>query len=261
MAALMAVQQLPLHSKAESSNLLKAEPERRRVKIKGSARREQPDDISLTPSSEDPLRILAPGQKKLSTIESQRVLAVMEEATKRLDGAILIPTLVNSLERYSVSLRAELAGMVKEYDGLVKDYNTAYAELDLQGKAPDLNETNPSTEDLGSESEREPGASGQSSSSSSLTGSGRPVQLEQLDKPPTSAEQKFQIIRGRLKHTVKCILRELRKIPSASSLLASPGGKPRNVMVLQEEMRSVFSCAMWKLLACIEGLHRLPSPW
>lgn len=235
--------QLPLHSKAGNSNLLRAEPEHsKRVKIKGSGRREQPDDISLTPSSDDPLRILAPGQKKLSTIESQRVLAVMEEAIKRMDGAMLIPTLVNSLERYSVSLGAELVGMVKEYDKLIKEYNTTYTDLDLQGKAPDLNETNPSTEDLGSESERGPDGSGQGSSSS-LAGSGQPVRLEPLDKPPTSAEQKFQIIRGRLKHNVKCILRELRKSPSASSLLAStsssPGGRPRNIMVLQEEMRYV----------------------
>ena len=246
MAAMLSVQQLPLHSsKAGDGNLLRVEPppEHRRVKIKGSARmREQSDDISLTPSSEDPLRILAPGQKKLSTIESQRVLAVMEEAIKRLDGAMLIPTLVNSLDRYSVSLGAELVGMVKEYDRLIKDYNTTYTDLDLQGKAPDLNETSLSTEDLGSDSERCPDGSGQGSRTS-LTSSGRPIRLEPLDKPPTSAEQKFQLNRCRLNHIVKCILRELRKNPSASSLLASTssslpsGGRPRNIMVLQEEMR------------------------
>lgn len=243
--SLLSVQQSPLHSKiAGRGNFLKPDPqEHRRVKIKGSARKEQQDDISLTPSSEDPLRILAPGQKKLSTIESQRVLAVMEEAIKRLDGAMLIPGLINSLDRYSVSLGAELAGMLKDYDRLIKEYNTIYVELDLQGKAPDLNEA-ASAEDLELENERGSDGSGQGSAVS-LTSSGRPIRLEPLDKPPTSAEQRFQIIRSKLKHTVKCILRDLRKNPSASSLLTSstvslPGGKPRNIVALQEEMRCVL---------------------
>ena len=46
--------------------------------------------------SEDPLRILAPAQKKLTTIESQRVLSVVDETMKRLEGVLLLPALIES---------------------------------------------------------------------------------------------------------------------------------------------------------------------
>ena len=64
-------------------------PGLRRMKSKGHAKRESPENIVTSwvqsPNYEDPLRILAPAQKKLSTVESQRILAVMDEATKRLE--------------------------------------------------------------------------------------------------------------------------------------------------------------------------------
>lgn len=198
------------------------------------------DDISLTPSSEDPLRILAPGQKKLSTIESQRVLAVMEEAIKRLDGATLIPILAHSLERFSVSMGAELVRQLKEYNHLTGEYNRIYMSLEQQGVAPDLNEC-----------DRSPDAntldSSLGGSHSSLTSSGRPVHLEPLEPEhedkSSATEEEFQQVRSKLKHTVKCILRDLHRNPLPSSVqatLSSFGGIPKNITLLQDEMRYVL---------------------
>lgn len=197
-----------------------------RRRIKGS-RRDQLDDVSLTPSSEDPLRILAPGQKKLSTIESQRVLAVMEEAIKRMNSAMLIPMLAKSLDRYSITLGAELVELLKEYSQLFKDYNAFYSDLEQQGISPSLDS---SAVELNG------------GSITSLTSSGRPVRLEPLEhgRDSLSTDTKFQQTRLNLKHTIKCILRELHRNPSASSLHgpSSPSiGPPKSTALLQEEMR------------------------
>ena len=198
-----------------------------RRKIKGS-RRDQLDDVSLTPSSEDPLRILAPGQKKLSTIESQRVLAVMEEAIKRMNSAMLIPMLAKSLDRYSITLGAELVELLKEYSRLIKDYNAVYSDLEQQGRSPSLDSSVP---DLNA------------GSITSLPSSAR-LRLEPLDHERNSlsisTDAKFQQTRVNLKHTIKCILRELHRNPSATSLHAPPSpstGPSKSTVLLQEEMR------------------------
>jgi len=237
---------LTVHPQAHLGNSsklsLRGSMENKRVRLRGSAKKDQLDDSSLTPSSEDPLRILAPGQKKLSTIESQRVLAAMEEAIKRLSNATLIPLLASSLDRYSVSLGAELVAMLKEYSHLAGEYNRLYLDLKQKGSAPNLDDSNESADAYGSGIEVGATSGGSVASVGSFT---RPVRLEPLEREegeeePQVMENKFQQVRFRLKHVVKCILRALHRNPSASSLLpagSSAAITPKNVIFLQEEMR------------------------
>lgn len=241
-ASTLSVQYHPLGNSPKLG--LRGSVEARRVKLKGSGRprRDQMDDTSLTPSSEDPLRILAPGKKKLSTIESQRVLAVMEEAIKRMSNAMLIPTFANSLDRYSVSLGVELVGMLKEYRQLTAEYNRLYSECEQQGSTPYLDHSNEPTDASTLSTLRLEGAEQGASSVSSIASSGHPTRLEPLglEKEPQTTEARFQQVRFMLKHSVKCILRAMHKNPSASSLLSaasSAPGTPRNALLLQEEMR------------------------
>lgn len=249
---------LGLQPPVGSTKRMRSEPEGRRIMLKGPTMREQLDDISLTPSSDDPLRILAPGQKKLSTIESQRVLAVMEEAMKRLDGAMHIPILTSSLERYSISLGSKLVGMLKEYSHLISEYNQLYTELHQLGHPPNLSES----ADVGTTGERV-GSGGSKSGSSS---SGRPAQLEPLEKETDqiAIEGKFQQTRFRLKHNIKCILREFHRNPLGvlQSPTASITGGQKNIALLQEEMRyypynnnNHQSPVAFSLLRIIGGLY------
>lgn len=205
-----------------------------RIRISNSdlgqrSRQEHPDAVTPTPSADDPLRILAPGQKKLTTIESQRVLAVMDEVMKKLDNVMTIPVLISSLERYSVSLGAELVEMLKEYGRLASEYNRLY-EPQRGGFAS----TEPSTTDVyGSDVE-------------SAYGSARwPARLEPLEANISSASMESRCIhiQSQLRHLVKCILREMNKTPSTSTLAptASAKSKNRGVKLLQDEMRSVVT--------------------
>lgn len=217
--------------------------EPRRVRLKGSGKKDQLDDTSLTPSSDDPLRILAPGQKKLSTIESQRVLAVMEEAIRRMRNAMLIPVFASALERYSVSLGAELVDLLNDYSHLSVEYNRLYGELEQQGSAPDLDgEDVLSTE--GGQGMPSPGGA----STSSLMSSGHPTRLEPLQQEQgvEATEARFQQVRLRLKHCVKCILRALHRNASTSSVIPPAAfSAGRNVAILQEEMRYLLVLRVW----------------
>ncbi len=213
-----------------TSGKMRIETDSRRTKPRTSDRKNQLDDVSVTPSSDNPLRILAPGQKKLTTIESLRVIAVMDEAIRRLDGAMVIPIIAASLDRFSISLGAELVGMLNDYTWLVSEYTTVYESMKTQGCNPDL------------ESSTVDGSDSGTSSSSSLIISGRPVRLEPLepDHGLVALEARFQQIRSRLKHKIKCILRELSKNPSTSEFISSSKGTgPPQIKLLQEEVRSV----------------------
>ena len=185
------------------------------------------DDLSLTPSSEDPLRILAPGQKKLTTIESQRVLAVMEEAIKRVEGATVIPILANSLERFSVSLGTEMVKQLKEYTHLTSEYTRIYTDLEQQGVTPELSECDEALDT--------PPLDDSLHSQSTITSSGRPVRLEPIEaaeEKPNATELEFQQVRSRLKHNIKCILRDLHRnsLPSSvqGSIASFGGGERKN---------------------------------
>lgn len=229
----------------------KSEQQPMRMKFKGSPRRSQLEDMSLpqTPQVDDPLRILAPGQKKLTTIESQRVLAAMDETIKRMEGVMVIPLLTSSLDRYSITLGSELVQMLKTYNRLVGEYNRLYESLEGQGIVPDLVSFTSEVDfndSFGPESVSTSGlqdySRSPSTSQSSLISSGRPVQLEPLerdDESTSTQEARFQKIRLRLKHCVKCILRELQRNPASSRIMSASGERPKSAMLLQDKMTYV----------------------
>lgn len=207
-------------------------PGLRRMKSKGHAKRESPENIVTSwvqsPNIEDPLRILAPAQKKLSTVESQRILAVMDEATKRLECALVLPFLADSLHRFSVSLGSELVAMIEEYHKLVGEYNQLFELLESQG-------TN-----VGTSSDMNL----QTSSGSSIRsggGAGRAIRLEPLlERTTEDVEERFHQIRHQLKHCVKSILRALNKDPATTSILqAAAKERSRTSSQLLESMGSL----------------------
>jgi len=207
-------------------------PGLRRMKSKGHAKRESPENIVTSwvqsPNIEDPLRILAPAQKKLSTVESQRILAVMDEATKRLECALVLPFLADSLHRFSVSLGSELVAMIEEYHKLVGEYNQLFELLESQG-------TN-----VGTSSDMNL----QTSSGTSVRsggGAGRAIRLEPLlERTTEDVEERFHQIRHQLKHCVKSILRALNKDPATTSILqAAAKERSRTSSQLLESMGSL----------------------
>ncbi|XP_040276200.1 dynein regulatory complex protein 10 [Bufo bufo] len=66
----------------------------------------------------DSIKMLEPGRKKLTSIETQRVLAVLDETIKKLELVSLFHYAIENLDRYSVVFSSELTGALREHKRL-----------------------------------------------------------------------------------------------------------------------------------------------
>lgn len=113
-------------------------PTQLKFRSKASSQRSFDEPLSTTPH-EDPLRILVPAQKKLSTIESQRVLSVIYETSRRLNAALIIPSLASSIERLSVPLGSDLVALLQEYKDTTDEFLNLTGTLELSSTTCELN--------------------------------------------------------------------------------------------------------------------------
>ena len=185
-----------------------------------------------TPVTEDPLRILAPAQKKLSTIESQRILGVIDETMKRLEGISTLSQLVGSIDRFSVSLGSELVSLLEEYKRLVVQYNALYVALNPTGSS-----TSVDSRTFSSRLARESFSVGSPFGSKSSLGSGEVSlhgRLEPLEaiNSEEMTEERLVALGDRLRHVVRCILRGLKENPSISPLMHAAGTSKSNVALM-----------------------------
>ena len=82
----------------------------------------------------DPLRVLEPERKKLTSLESQRIMAVLEGTIRRIEISTILPFVVENLSRFSIVLGAELTHLLKEHDSLQGRYQKAVSQLHLEEK-------------------------------------------------------------------------------------------------------------------------------
>ena len=82
----------------------------------------------------DPLKVLEPERKKLTSLESQRIMAVVEDTIRRLEISTILPFVVENLNRFSIVLGAELTRLLQEHDNLQSLYQKAVSQLHLEEK-------------------------------------------------------------------------------------------------------------------------------
>ncbi|KAG8596701.1 hypothetical protein GDO81_002017 [Engystomops pustulosus] len=63
----------------------------------------------------DSMKMLEPGRKKLTSIETQRVVAVLDETIKKLELVSLFQHAIENLDRYSVVFGSVLTGALREH--------------------------------------------------------------------------------------------------------------------------------------------------
>ena len=78
----------------------------------------------------DPTRALEPARKKLTTIESQRIMAVLEEAIKRAEIVTALPYIIDNIDRFKVSLGSELVDGIKQHSRIQSTYRDIRSQLD-----------------------------------------------------------------------------------------------------------------------------------
>ncbi|KAM5193280.1 dynein regulatory complex protein 10 [Mantella aurantiaca] len=86
----------------------------------------------------DSMKMLEPGRKKLSSVETQRVVAVLDETIKKLELVSLFQHAIENLERYSIVFGFELTGALREHQRL--QYNMQRHLSNLNKEAMDENE-------------------------------------------------------------------------------------------------------------------------
>ena len=178
------------------------------------------DSILSTDSTvnDDPLRILLPTQKKLSSVESQRVLSVLDECIKRIEIVSALPYLINSLDRHSVSLGADLTTLLTKYKVLTEEFSQTVVAMgrDAYGDIRRISSDMPHTISMSS-----------MSSEKSLAAASR-TKLDPIVAPSTmsaeSLDEKLTSLTEQIKHNTKSILRSFSNNPAAYNVIKSTGG-------------------------------------
>lgn len=82
----------------------------------------------------DPSRALEPARKKIATIEAQRVMSVFEDTILKSEIISLMPYIVENLERFRISLGADLAELIEQHAVILSSYEDIKLALDRQMK-------------------------------------------------------------------------------------------------------------------------------
>ncbi|XP_065066315.1 dynein regulatory complex protein 10-like [Rhopilema esculentum] len=150
------------------------------------------------------LKSLEPGRRKLSSVESQRVVSVIDDCIRKVEIVTLLPYILENIKRFSVLLGSELVSLIEEYDIIENKYRRAskqYRKTLRQNSEVDV---------VDSQSE---------------DGTSRPEsQLSQVSDWLARAEsdelrQTVDILQENLKGTIKSIVRYFGKNPSALKVI------------------------------------------
>eukprot|EP00731_Ephydatia_muelleri_P022988 Em0015g571a len=165
-------------------------------KLRTSSGQESNDEAAANSPDETSCRILVPSQKKLTTLESQRVAAVMDEGP--------------SSSRFSVSLGSELVAMLAEYQTLALDYTKCCAELLKRGLTPTFERSRYTV-----------GNTAASSQPVTKTARLRPLDEGGAGGEHCDLETQFSHAQSGLKQCTKSILRAMCRTPSGASIVRS----------------------------------------
>ncbi|XP_071849105.1 dynein regulatory complex protein 10-like [Apostichopus japonicus] len=89
----------------------------------------RPKPPKSQPVKTDPLSILDPGRKKLTTVESQRVLAVLDESIKKTEIVSLLPYAIQNVNKYSSMLSDDLQTALHEHGNLQNNLQDTFMKL------------------------------------------------------------------------------------------------------------------------------------
>ena len=189
--------------------------------------KEKPKDTS------DPLKVLDPARKKLTSVEAQRVIAVVDDSIKRLELVSLLPYITENLNRFSVALGLDLVQVIEEHNALQSSYQKAVSKFSLERRRSQSASPTASNVSSRRSSEASQGAlenensiplqeSRQSSASSKRSVSRKALRLsavQQYDEFETVDSKLIHALQSQMKHSVRTILRLFSLNPAAGNTL------------------------------------------
>lgn len=182
----------------------------------------------------DPLKVLDPARKKLTSVEAQRVIAVVDDSIKRLELVSLLPYIIENLNRFSVILGSDLVQVLEEHDRLQSSYQRAISKFTLDHRRSQSASPTPSHVSSRRSSEasqatlenedvlalRESRQSSAGSKQSMSFKQGRLSPLEQAGNQDETLDLKMvQALSAQMKHSVRTIMRLFASNPAAVNSL------------------------------------------
>ena len=182
----------------------------------------------------DPLKVLDPARKKLTSVEAQRVIAVVDDSIKRLELVSLLPYIIENLNRFSVILGSDLVQVLEEHDRLQSSYQRAISKFTLDQRRSQSASPTPSQVSSRRSSEasqatlenedvlalRESRQSSAGSKQSMSLKQGRLSPLEQAGNQDETLDLKMvQALSAQMKHSVRTIMRLFASNPAAVNSL------------------------------------------
>ena len=70
----------------------------------------------------DPLRALEPARKKLSTLEAQRIMAVLVDTIRKSEIVTCLPYIIQNLEGLKISLGTELVTLLENHEVIIESF-------------------------------------------------------------------------------------------------------------------------------------------
>lgn len=119
-----------IEGEANCVNLLSNGFEELQIKPKQSKKRGE--------NNNDLLKSLDLGRRKLSSVESQRIVSSLDDCIRKVEIVTLLPFIVENIGRFSVFLGSELVSLIEEYDIVEKNYSKALRSYRKASRASDV---------------------------------------------------------------------------------------------------------------------------
>ena len=159
----------------------------------------------------NPLRILEPSRKRLTSLKAERVLRVLEENIKNIQIVLILPNIIQSLQRFNVVFGEELCTLLREHDELRQKYEDTIELLEegkkLEAEYNEWLETKDKQESLFSESS--------SSSKSETSATVEEYIIRVKGQSMKTLRHNLVLVRRELTNSIQNILRKLRSDPTS----------------------------------------------
>jgi hypothetical protein len=198
----------------------------------------------------DPLRALEPARKKLSTLEAQRIMAVLLDSIRKSEIVTCLPYILKNLDRFRVSLGSDLTRMLEEHQVIINSFE------ELQAQATTLR--NKEQELRAAAERRRLEEDDDEFTIEADDSNSQPSSLASFDSKLEMTMKSLQHVARQMQHSCKNILRAFSSNPSAMTAVLKDSqdrSQPADDMLV--EMKELKDIIMGMLLTTpIEELER-----
>ena len=161
----------------------------------------------------DPSRALEPARKKLSTLEAQRIMAVLVETIKRTELVTALPDyILTNLDRFRVMLGSDLVHLLEDHRVMIQSFEELKAEAERllqkeQAQSPVSDDDNDDIEEEEADVETDLDQSRNTLDDTVGTESPRPESVSNISIQADAAMRNLGLVATQIQQSCKNILR------------------------------------------------------